>query len=222
MEHRAKPVAPRCPTARARATRAALAVLVALTAVVLDGVRGGGAASAHDALRSANPAAGATLDRLPREVVLTFTEAPLGVGAVVRVTSPSGAVVSTGPARVDRDTVRQAIAASDGGGGAYRVDWRVTSHDGHPVSDTFGFSVDPARPGPTDSPTGTATGAVPPSVPATPDQAGSHGHSSGGGAAGGDHSAFIHTAGTILILLLGAFAVAWLSRRPGDPRERSA
>jgi copper resistance protein C len=49
-------------------------------------------ASAHDVLESTAPASGATVDRMPQSVTLTFTEAPLTIGTQVVVTGPSGAV----------------------------------------------------------------------------------------------------------------------------------
>ena len=39
-----------------------------------------GPASAHDVLRSTNPADGAVVDRLPDRVVLTFDEPALAIG----------------------------------------------------------------------------------------------------------------------------------------------
>ena len=112
---------------------AMLAVFVAI------GIAGATTAEAHAVLLSTSPAAGATAPEEPREVVLTFNETITGVGAVVRVTAPSGQV-STGTPRIIDRTVHQTLLP-DAGGGAYRVDWRVISADGHPVSDTFTFNV---------------------------------------------------------------------------------
>ena len=55
-----------------------------------------GPASAHDVLRSTNPADGAVVDRLPDRVVLTFDEPALAIGTQVVVTGPAG-TVSDGP-----------------------------------------------------------------------------------------------------------------------------
>ncbi len=108
-------------------------------------------AAAHDELVSTDPADGATVDVAPDQVVLTFTRPALELGTEVLVTGPDGAAVSEGPARLVDATVVQPLAASRPAG-AYRVDWRVTSEDGHPISGTFAF---------------TAAGAVPAAEPTT-------------------------------------------------------
>ncbi len=132
--------------------------LVALTTLVVVGAAGALAASAHAVLRSTSPASGGSLDSAPTEVTLTFDESPIGLGSVVRVTGPGGVVVSQGPVRVIDQTVHQPLA-TDLGGGDYTVDWRVTSSDGHPVSDTFTFTVSgPPRPASTSSMPSPVTG----------------------------------------------------------------
>ena len=95
------------------------------------------AAFAHDVLERTNPADGTTVTHLPSSVVLTFSEAPLTIGAQVVVTGPSGPVSSGAPTSKSRD-VSQAIAAT-APGGDYTVSYRVTSDDGHPVTGTFSF-----------------------------------------------------------------------------------
>ena len=132
------------------------------------GARGGGGgrnqgpgatAAAPGGVRSTSPASGASLQTAPREVVLTFDEAPAAVGDVVQVTGPDGSVVSVGPPRIVGTTVHQGLAPGLASGG-YEVVWRVTSDDGHPVSNAFAFSV-----------TGTAMSTR--TTPATPASGGS-------------------------------------------------
>jgi methionine-rich copper-binding protein CopC len=103
-------------------------------------------AAAHDVIRSTNPADGATVDRLPDRVVLTFDEPALALGSEVVVTGPAGPVSDGPPSLVDNE-VRQAVRA--GPAGRYTVLWRVTSADGHPVSGTFAFTTQQAGAGPT-------------------------------------------------------------------------
>ena len=124
-----------------------------LTVLMAVSIAGAATAAAHAVLLSTSPAAGVTADEEPQEVVLTFNEAISGIGAVVRVTAPSGQV-STGSPRVINHTVHQTLLPG-AGGGSYRVDWRVTSSDGHPVSDTFTFTV--AGPAATSPPASTGT-----------------------------------------------------------------
>lgn len=95
------------------------------------------AAFAHDVLERTNPADGTSVTRLPGSVVLTFSEAPLTIGAQVVVTGPSGPVSSGAPTITGRE-VTQAIAP-DAPGGDYTVSYRITSDDGHPVTGTFSF-----------------------------------------------------------------------------------
>jgi methionine-rich copper-binding protein CopC len=95
-------------------------------------------ASAHDELRSTSPAAGAVVDALPTQVVLTFDEPALAVGTEVQVTGPAG-LVSDGPPQLSGTEVRQPVRS--GPAGRYTVTWRATSADGHPVSGTFGFTT---------------------------------------------------------------------------------
>lgn len=55
-------------------------------------------------------------------------------------TGPDGAVVSVGDPEVLGATVRQPLAEGLPAG-AYTVDWRVTSGDGHPITGSIGFTV---------------------------------------------------------------------------------
>ena len=96
-------------------------------------------ASAHNTLRSTSPSDQSSIDTVPAEVVLTFDEAAIAMGTEIVVTGPSGPV-SEGSARLVDNTVRQSIAAG-APAGAYTVQWRVTSADGHPVSGTFAFTA---------------------------------------------------------------------------------
>jgi methionine-rich copper-binding protein CopC len=74
---------------------AAAAVLAGLWLVA----GGAGPAAAHAMLRGSDPAGGASLERAPRAVTLTFTEAPDPALSVVHVLDTSGRPVSAGPAR---------------------------------------------------------------------------------------------------------------------------
>ena len=166
-------------TARRRSARAvAVVVATVLTAVlaatVVTLIATAVPASAHDVLRSTNPADGAVVDRLPDLVVLTFDEPALAIGTEVVVTGPAGPVSDGQPQLVDAE-VRQPVRA--GPAGRYTVLWRVTSADGHPVSGTFAFTTQQgsaasptATPGTTTAPStspSSASTTAPMSVPAT-------------------------------------------------------
>jgi methionine-rich copper-binding protein CopC len=119
------------------ATAARLLVILLGSAAVV--VVAGVPASAHNSLVSTTPADGATVARTPATVVLTFDEPAIALGTEVVVTGPTGAV-QQGPARLVDNTVSQDLQ-SGAPAGTYRVAWRVTSADGHPVSGTFTFSA---------------------------------------------------------------------------------
>lgn len=144
------------PTSRARAVRrtGALAALVLLLTAL-----GASPAAAHNTLRSTDPADGSTVATAPAQVTLTFDQAAMDLGTQVVVTGPDGAVVSEGPAQLVDASVVQPLAATLPAG-AYTVDWRVTSADGHPLSGAFSFTATEASgvveptpdPEPTDEP----------------------------------------------------------------------
>jgi copper resistance protein C len=133
--------------------RAAAVALTAAAALLASATP----ALAHDELVSSNPAADARVAQPPTEVVLTFDEAVLPVGTQVVVTGPDGPV-SEGSPRLEGPAVHQPLRG--GPAGTYKVAWRVTSADGHPVSGTFAFTAQAASP-----PTSTTT---PPSTTTTP------------------------------------------------------
>jgi len=118
--------------------------LAALAAGLVLAV-GAAPAYAHDALRSSDPADGATLAQPPAQVVLTFGEAPVELGTQVVVTGPDGPV-SSGAPRLDGLDVVQDVQPS-APAGRYTVEWRVTSDDGHPVSGTLAFTAQAAAAG---------------------------------------------------------------------------
>ena len=162
-------------TAARRPARAVAEVLATvLSAVAVTLIATAVPASAHDVLRSTDPADGTVVDRLPDRVVLTFDEPALAIGTEVVVTGPAGPVSDGPPQLVDAE-VRQPVRA--GPAGRYTVLWRVTSADGHPVSGTFAFTTQQgsaasptATPGTTTAPStspSSASTTAPMSVPAT-------------------------------------------------------
>ena len=119
-----------------RTSRALLVLVVAAALLLL----GAGSALAHDEVVATTPAADASLPSPPSTVELQVGSPPQVLGTEVRVTGPDGAVVSEGDPEVLGTTVRQPLAG-DLPAGAYTVDWRVTSGDGHPITGSIGFTV---------------------------------------------------------------------------------
>lgn len=154
---------PTVPTGSRRGAR--LGVLLAvLTTLFL--VAGTGPAQAHDALLEATPAADQVLATAPSEVQLGFSGAPVPLGTEVLVLGPDGADVASGAAEVRGSTVVQQLSDTLAAG-AYTVEWRSTSSDGHPLSGSYTFTVTTGTSAP-------ATSAADPSLAAagarTPDE----------------------------------------------------
>lgn len=143
--------------------RRALAVLAGAAAAV---ALAAGPAAAHDEIVSTSPTDAATLDVAPAQVVLTFAEPAIALGTQVLVTGPDGAVVSQGSAVLDGPTVVQQLVPSRSAG-SYRVEWRVTSADGHPVTGSFTFTATSAVPVGTGAEAPTTPGSTPPPATAT-------------------------------------------------------
>lgn len=101
-------------------------------------------ASAHASLISSSPADGAAVAALPDAVELTFSEA-ISTHAYVVVTDPHGRTVSAGEPQVADASVSQATEGSEDKG-AYIVEYRIVSADGHPVSGSVSFTVGSGEP----------------------------------------------------------------------------
>lgn len=175
-----------------------VAVLCVTAVVAILGLLTAGPASAHDVLVSTDPADGATVATAPDAVTLTFAQPALAIGTTLRVTGPGGDVQSGAPRLVD-DVVTQRLAPGIPAG-SYRIAWRVTSADGHPVSGQLSFTASAANPrapssSPSSSPSPTAR-AVVESTSATP---------------GSGPTTWLWVV-LVAVLVAGA-GVLWLSRR---------
>jgi methionine-rich copper-binding protein CopC len=98
-----------------------------------------GAALAHSELRNSTPANGARLSSSPAAIVLNFNE-PVQVTAT-RLYRDNGAEITLPRPRA-ADSVRSLqTAAPPLEPGAYRLEWRIISADGHPVGGVIRFTV---------------------------------------------------------------------------------
>jgi copper transport protein len=127
----------------------------------------GPAAGAHALLRGSEPASGATLDRAPQAVVVTFTEPPDPRLSRLQVLDTQGRQASTGkvvPVPGEPHQLRVALAPGLPDG-TYTVSWRTLSRtDGHVAAGAFAFGVG-VQPGAVTAP---QTGAVPATAPPNP------------------------------------------------------
>jgi copper transport protein len=108
----------------------------------------GPAAGAHALLRSSDPADGASVDRAPRQVSLTFTERPEPRLSTVHVLDADGQQVQAGPAGpVAGQPLQLRVPLGALADGTYTVTWRTVSRDdGHVTGGAFAFGVGVAAP----------------------------------------------------------------------------
>lgn len=106
-------------------------------------------AFAHGGLKSSQPASGAHLAAVPRELRLTFTEAPALAFTRVDLRDPSGAPVPLGALSVATDSRRTVVTAIHGAlaAGSYAVAWQMAGDDGHVTRGRFSFTIAPGAAG---------------------------------------------------------------------------
>jgi copper resistance protein C len=114
-------------------------LLLVLATAALSVVATAPVATAHAELESTTPKQGSTVQRLPQQVTLTFSE-PIRTPAFVEVSGPGSANVASGDVQVRDEVLTQQLGDATGGG-AYSMAYRVTSADGHPISGTVRFTV---------------------------------------------------------------------------------
>jgi copper transport protein len=109
-------------------------------------------ASAHAALESTSPAAGAVVNATPSQVVLTFSESVRKVPGKIQVLAPDNSRADKREPVFDGRVVTIPVDTGKGTG-TYLVTYRVISADSHPVSGSFTYSVG----APSAPPTGSGT-----------------------------------------------------------------
>lgn len=98
-------------------------------------------AQAHDRLSSSDPTSGATLERSPKEIELTFSAEVQDVGGSVKLVDGDGGAVPVASPVTEGSTVTTAIK-DELAAGEYSVRWRAVSSDGHAISGTIDFTVE--------------------------------------------------------------------------------
>jgi len=108
----------------------------------------GPAAGGHALLRGSEPAEGASLERAPRRIVLTFTERPEPRLSSIQVLDTAGRQVQAAKAApVPGEPLQLVVPLGDLPDGTYTVSWRVLSvDDGHVTAGSFAFGVGVAAP----------------------------------------------------------------------------
>jgi methionine-rich copper-binding protein CopC len=144
-----------------RAHAAVVALL--LVAVAFAPTLTAGAASAHAARVSADPADNAAVSTGPAQVSATFNEDLQTTFAAMTVVGPDGNLWSADSTQV-HGTVASVGVRPLGPAGTYTVNYRVTSADGHVVSGSWSFRLTAAgtgTPGPSARPADNSADDVP-------------------------------------------------------------
>jgi copper resistance protein C len=140
-----------------------VAVGLLLLAVALGAVSTAGAASAHAARVSTDPAENATVSTGPTHVSATFNEDLQTTFSAMTVVGPDGNLWSSGQPEVHGAVVSVGVRPL-GPAGNYTVNYRVTSADGHVVSGSWSFRLTTAgsgTPGPRAGDSDNASGDLP-------------------------------------------------------------
>lgn len=124
----------------------------------------GAPAWAHAELESSSPPENASLASAPAEVTLTFSEAVAANLASVTVSGPGGTRYEAGLATGAGPTLTVPLRPL-GPAGAYQIDYRVTSEDGHPISGSVPFSLTTPGPAAAAASSSPATAASPATAP---------------------------------------------------------
>ncbi|GAC68378.1 copper resistance CopC family protein [Gordonia soli] len=103
-------------------------------------------AAAHSRPESSVPADGARVEAGPQQVSITFNESLQKSFAVLNVVGPDDRYWQDGDPIVEGPTIRAALRPL-GPAGTYKINYRVTSADGHPVEGQRTFELTTAGTG---------------------------------------------------------------------------
>lgn len=122
--------------------------LIARSIIVLTlgaSALGASALLPHTHLEKSEPGKDSTVTVAPKELKLFFSEAVKPSVAGVRLLASDSSVVTLGALKVGEGKPAPIVAPVTGAikPGSYRVMWRVTGDDGHPISGTYVFTVKP-------------------------------------------------------------------------------
>jgi methionine-rich copper-binding protein CopC len=96
---------------------------------------------AHAFPSSENPKVGATIDKAPSAVAITYDSPIERLFARLAVSGPDGDDVTAGPAQVDGGGRRLSVPLKPLGPGDYTVHWSVVAEDGHRTEGSYSFDV---------------------------------------------------------------------------------
>jgi copper resistance protein C len=140
-----------------------VAASLLFAAIALAATLTAGAASAHAARVSTDPADNAAVSTGPHHVSAVFNEPLQTTFAAMTVVGPDGNLWTSGQPQVQGAVVSVGVRPL-GPTGAYTVNYRVTSADGHVVSGAWSFRLTTpgtGTPGPAAEPSGSSERDVP-------------------------------------------------------------
>lgn len=121
-------------------------VAVVATLIAAMALAGAAVASAHAVRIATDPTDNAALVAGPQRVSATFNEKLQPQFAAMTVVGPDGNLWSDGDPQVEGAVISIGVRPL-GPAGAYTVNYRVTSADGHPVSGSWSFRLTTASTG---------------------------------------------------------------------------
>lgn len=196
--------------------RAFLLIVSLFLVVLMPGV-----AQAHSQLVSTSPEDGSVLSQAPTEVVFEFNEPLLPDFLNFIAVDASGQTTELVVTAVQDATATLAWPAAFPGGD-WKVEYRIVSEDGHPVSGAISFSYPATSPSPTSaaptsaSPAPTSASPAPTSAsPETPSAVPSPTASPASDSTGGSNTAWIIAGVGVGILVIIA-VVGVIARRRAD------
>lgn len=100
-------------------------------------------AQAHSSVVKTTPNYKSTLNSLPDEISIRFSEEPLTIpGEVINsitVTNPNGRVISDSVTEISDKSLKVKITGAESINGSYGVRYRMASADGHVISGNYEF-----------------------------------------------------------------------------------
>ena len=127
--------------AATRVSRAIAALIVTVMLTIAFAITAASPASAHDWLIHSDPADGVSLDAAPEQITMSFSGNILELGTEVALLDAETGEYLELPEQpsVAEGTVTQAVVPL--GQGAFVLNLRVVSEDGHPVSGAIHFAI---------------------------------------------------------------------------------
>ena len=102
-------------------------------------------AQAHTTLASSVPAKNSAIKAMPKTIALTFDEKLIKIAgknvSKFSVIGPDGKEIKLGPLTLTNQIISAAILEPKPKPGVYKINYRVISGDGHPVSGIIKFTL---------------------------------------------------------------------------------